>query len=110
MTDIARLLRQAADEIERLQAMEPLPDAALAGDNRPRYTTARMHHEIGRAKAYARREALDEAARLIEDNMVCVPGGVEGLYPRGTSGNTNGLIYAARIRALPGNGLDAKDD
>ncbi|WP_065091525.1 hypothetical protein [Rhizobium leucaenae] len=30
-------------------------------DNQPRYTTARLHAEIAKAKAYAHREALKEA-------------------------------------------------
>lgn len=36
-------------------------------DNQPRYTTARLHAEIRKAKAHARREALEEAATLIDE-------------------------------------------
>jgi hypothetical protein len=35
-------------------------------DNQPRYTTKRMHDEIAKARAYARREALEEAAQIAE--------------------------------------------
>ncbi|MUO84857.1 hypothetical protein [Agrobacterium vitis] len=31
-------------------------------DNQPRYTTKRLHDEIAKAKAYARNEALEDAA------------------------------------------------
>lgn len=35
-------------------------------DEQPRYTTKRLHDEIAKAKAYARREALEEAAQVAE--------------------------------------------
>lgn len=35
-------------------------------DNQPRYTTKRLRDEIAKAKAYARREALEEAAKVAE--------------------------------------------
>lgn len=38
------------------------PPVSMAADNQPRYTTKRMHDEIDKAKAYARSEALEEAA------------------------------------------------
>lgn len=34
-------------------------------DNQPRYTTERLHAEIAKAKAYARREALEDAEAAI---------------------------------------------
>lgn len=40
---------------------------STAEDNQPRYTTARLRYEIAEAKAYARREALEEAATLIDE-------------------------------------------
>lgn len=36
-------------------------------DNQPRYTTKRLHDEIDKAKAYARREALEEAEAVVAD-------------------------------------------
>lgn len=48
----------------------------------------------------ARSGALEEAAQLIEQNMLCSPDGVEGIYPRSNPGNTVGLSYASAIRAL----------
>lgn len=48
----------------------------------------------------ARAGALEEAAQLIEQNMLCSPDGVEGIYPRSNPGNTVGFSYASAIRAL----------
>lgn len=38
----------------------------MTEDSQPRYTTARLRLEVDKAKAYARREALEEAAALAE--------------------------------------------
>jgi hypothetical protein len=48
----------------------------------------------------ARASALEEAAQLIDNNMLCSPDGVEGVYPRSNPGNTVGFAYAVAIRAL----------
>lgn len=48
-----------------------------------------------------RAETLEEAARVIDENMLCEDvDGTEVLLPRGTSGNKVGIAYAAAIRAL----------
>jgi hypothetical protein len=39
-------------------------------DNQPRYTTKRLRDEIAKAKAYARREALEEAAKAAETAQI----------------------------------------
>ena len=41
----------------------------LVGDNQPRYTTKRMYDEVAKAKAFARCEALEEAAALVESHI-----------------------------------------
>jgi hypothetical protein len=56
--------------------------------------------ECDKSYRRARSKALEQAAKLIEDNMLCVPNGVEGIYPRSNPGNRVGLAYAAAIRAL----------
>lgn len=44
---------------------------------------------------------LEEAAKVIDDNMLCSdPDGTEVLMERGNSGNKVGLAYSAAIRAL----------
>lgn len=58
---------EAADTITSLrsqleEAQSPGPDA----DTRPRYSMKRMRDEIAKAKAYARAEALEEAAKVCE--------------------------------------------
>jgi hypothetical protein len=35
-------------------------------DNQPRYTTKRLHDEIVKAKEHARREAVEDAAKVAE--------------------------------------------
>ncbi len=42
------------------------PDSA-SDDSQPRYTTKRLHDEIEKAKEYARREAMEEAAAIAEE-------------------------------------------
>jgi len=51
-------------------------------------------------------ETLEEAAKLIEDNMLCGLGRIEMLLPRGNLGNNVGLAYAAAIRALKTGGAN----
>jgi hypothetical protein len=48
----------------------------------------------------ARSDALEEAAQIIDKNMLCSPNDIEGIYPRSNPGNTVGFAYAAAIRAL----------
>ncbi len=43
-------------------------------DNQPRYTTKRLHDEIAKAKAYARREAFEDAAKIAEFNCITMSG------------------------------------
>jgi hypothetical protein len=43
-------------------------------DNQPRYTTKRMRDEIAKAKAYARREAFEVAAKIAEFNCITMSG------------------------------------
>lgn len=50
--------------------------------------------------AETRKKALEEAAALIEANMLCGPEGTEVLLPRSNNGNKLGLAYAAAIRSL----------
>lgn len=40
----------------------------------------------------------ERAAKIIDDNMLVGPDGVEKIIPRGNSGNKVGLAYAAAIR------------
>lgn len=49
-----------------LSALNPSLETNVVGDNQPRYTTKRMHDEVAKAKAYARCEALDEAATIAQ--------------------------------------------
>lgn len=68
-------------------------------DNQPRYTTKRLHDEIDKAKAYARREALEEAAALcdaIANRPVQAP--ESGAWERAERHTAKRL--AAEIRAL----------
>jgi hypothetical protein len=48
----------------------------------------------------ARTDALEDAALIIDKNMLCTPNDIEGIYPRSNPGNTVGFAYAAAIRAL----------
>lgn len=50
--------------------------------------------------AETRKKAMEEAAALIEANMLCGPEGTEVLLPRTNNGNKLGFAYAAAIRAL----------
>lgn len=50
----------------RAEALEP----AHGEDNQPRYTTKRLRDEIAKARAYARMEALEEAAKVADDFSV----------------------------------------
>ncbi|TAU33346.1 hypothetical protein ELI20_21080 [Rhizobium ruizarguesonis] len=58
-------------------------------DNQPRYTTKRLRVEIAKAKAYARREALEEAAKAAETAQISgslvrpgVAAAIRALIPR----------------------------
>jgi hypothetical protein len=46
------------------------------------------------------KETVEKCAEVIEQNMLCGPGGVKGIYPRTNPGNKVGLAYATAIRAL----------
>jgi cellobiose-specific phosphotransferase system component IIC len=54
--------------------------------------------EIHAERERASRKAFEEAAQFIETNMICGPDR-NVFLPRGDSGNTIGLAYAAALRA-----------
>lgn len=59
----------------------------------------RLRTALSEAEQRARREALEEAAAIIEANMLCGADS-EVLLPRSNPGNKVGFAYAAAIRAL----------
>ncbi len=92
----------AADRIEELER-ENAELRALSNDEKPRYTTRRMHYEIDRAKEYARREALEEAAKIADDyecHLMSYGGSVDAqhFYEGGMLDAGQGIAIA--IRAL----------
>ncbi|MBO9099457.1 MULTISPECIES: hypothetical protein [unclassified Rhizobium] len=52
--------------MENKNASSPSPVSIVSGDNQPRYTTKRLRDEIVKAKAQARRQALEDAAKTLE--------------------------------------------
>lgn len=105
-------LSDAEKEIERLtaerdNARREHEDSPATSDTQPRYTTTRLRLEVEKAKAYARREALEEAAVLVESHIVMNTHAGKELRPR-QDGNQDGLFYAAAIRtaarAMKGDG------
>jgi hypothetical protein len=67
----------------------------MADELTPRYSMKRMRDEIARAKEYARREALEEAAKVAERLGSHLVRGESG--PEYVGGN---LDVAAAIRSL----------
>lgn len=67
-------------------------------DNQPRYTTKRLHEEVAKAKLYARREALEEAAQEAEKATVRMGYGILSLERNEAIEHRD--IIAKRIRAL----------
>lgn len=57
----------------------PSPQQHVTGDNQPRYTTKRLHDEIAKAKDFARREALENAAAAVDDRRAAYDGEYEEL-------------------------------
>ncbi|NTF23537.1 hypothetical protein G6L37_34770 [Agrobacterium rubi] len=59
-------IRDLAIELLEESRRRRLSDRGPVDDSQPRYTTKRMYDEVAKAKAYARCEALEEAAALVE--------------------------------------------
>lgn len=69
----AKMVAQADYERRILSALTLKDDPGDEGDvedNQPRYTTKRLRDEIAKARAYARREALEEAAKAAETAQI----------------------------------------
>lgn len=78
-------------------------------DNQPRYTTKRLHDEIAKATANARREALEDAARrcdAVAHRPIEAP--ESGAWERAERHTARRL--AADIRALGATGTKGLDD
>ncbi|KEQ05719.1 Lar family restriction alleviation protein [Pseudorhizobium pelagicum] len=83
-----------------LRAANPSPQPNVIGDDGPRYSMKRMRDEIAKAKDYARREALAEAATAAEafrDKNWIAHDIKTGIFPKRSEA---GVAIADAIRTL----------
>lgn len=83
-----------------VKEQSPAPQTNSIGDDGPRYSMKRMRDEIAKAKAEARRDAIEEAAKAAEEfrakDWIAHDSKI-GIFPKKSEA---GVAIADRIRAL----------